>query len=84
MTNKALIAWTFCCLFISAASQAQDKAVLEIPIGDNSRIVYQLDKGTYNIIWKGKLVVQDAYASYQAGKAGDSRQAGKSVTGWGI
>jgi alpha-galactosidase len=63
-------------LFFSAAT-AQDQQVLNIPIGDNSRIVYQLDKGTYNIIWKGKLVVQDAYASYQADKAGDSRQAGK-------
>jgi alpha-galactosidase len=76
MTNKALIAWTFCCLFFSVAS-AQDQQVLEIPIGDNSRIVYQLDKGTYNIIWKGKLVVKNAYASYQADQAGDSRQAGK-------
>ncbi len=77
MRNKGLIAWTFCCLLISAASLAQDKTVPEIPIGDNSRIVYHLDKGTYNIIWKGKLIVQDAHASYQADRAGDSRQAGR-------
>lgn len=77
MRNKGLIACAFCCLFFSAALQAQDRQVLEIPIGYNSRIVYQLNKGEYSIIWNGKLIAEHVYASYQANKAGDSRSAGQ-------
>lgn len=78
MTNKALITVAIYCLSVFA-SQAQDQQVLEIPIGANSRIVYQLDKGEYSVIWKGKKIVEHAWASYQAGGAGDTRRAGKAT-----
>ncbi|MBO9633424.1 MAG: hypothetical protein J7578_09925 [Chitinophagaceae bacterium] len=76
MTNKGLIAMVFYCLFF-VTLQAQVRQVLEIPIGPNSRIVYQLDKGEYSVIWKGKTVVEHAYACYQSDRSGDSRRAGK-------
>jgi len=77
MANKGLIALAFCCMFFSAALKAQQE--LTIPLGTDSRIVYKLDKGVYDIIRNGKLLVQDASCSYDAGKVVDSRQLGKAT-----
>ena len=75
MTNKRRLVWAFSCLFLTVSSHAQQ--LLEIPIGDNSKIIYKLDKGQYDIFWNGKMIVQDAYAAYRADKAGDTRKGGK-------
>lgn len=53
------------------------QAELVIPLGNKSRIVYDLNKGEYDIIWNGKVSINNAYATYLAEKPGDSRKAGR-------
>lgn len=77
MSNKNLIvtALSFCLLCTTSAMAQQ--AELVIPLGNKSRIIYDLNKGVYDIIWNGRVSINKAHAAYQAGKPGDSRKAGK-------
>ncbi|WP_123864637.1 alpha-galactosidase [Chitinophaga barathri] len=77
MSYKNLIATVFSCGLLYAPPVMAQQAELIIPLGDKSRIVYDLNKGQYNITWNGKMMIKEAYAAYQAEKPGDSRKAGK-------
>lgn len=77
MSNRNLVAmvWSLCLLYTVPAMAQQ--AELVIPLGNKSRIVYDLNRGQYNVTWNEKVMIKEAYAAYQAEKAGDSRKAGK-------
>ncbi|GEP97590.1 alpha-galactosidase [Chitinophaga cymbidii] len=77
MSNRKLIATALSFFFLCAASASAQQPELVIPLGNKSRIVYDLERGQYDVIWNGKILIKDAYTLYQAEKAGDSRKAGK-------
>ncbi len=50
-------------------TQAQVK---DIPFGDEGHIQYDLDRGTYNVVIGGRIVIKDAYAVCRTGEHSDS------------
>ncbi|WP_346319298.1 hypothetical protein [Chitinophaga sp. YIM B06452] len=77
MPYRNLTAMIFSCCLLYTASAAAQQPKLVIPLGNKSSIVYDLDKGTYNVTWNGKVMIKAAYAVYQAERPGDSRKAGR-------
>jgi alpha-galactosidase len=55
MRTKLLI--LACCIGMAARAQ-----VKTLPLGNNSQIQYDLDKGTYQVIFHGNSVIRNAYA----------------------
>lgn len=54
------------------------KATLTMPLGKNSRLIYDLAKGSYAMVCGGRQLFSNAYAAWTAGtKTVDTRQAGK-------
>ncbi|MBN9385393.1 MAG: hypothetical protein J0H74_31840 [Chitinophagaceae bacterium] len=56
-----------CCLGLTASAQIKD-----IPFGDNNHIRYDLDRGSYDIVFNRRTVVKDAYAICRSGDRIDS------------
>ncbi len=79
MCYRNLTAMIFSSCLLCAAPAIAQQAELVIPLGNKSRIVYDLDRGQYNITWNGKIMIKEAYAAYQAERPGDSRKAGKAA-----
>ncbi|MGN7723070.1 alpha-galactosidase [Chitinophaga sp. 22620] len=79
MCYRNLTAMIFSFCLLCAAPAIAQQAELVIPLGNKSRIVYDLDRGQYNITWNGKIMIKEAYAAYQAARPGDSRKAGKAA-----
>ncbi|MET0462430.1 MAG: hypothetical protein ABW007_04735 [Chitinophagaceae bacterium] len=66
------------CALCCTSSLIAQKNVLTIPLGKNSRLVYDLSKGSYNMISQGRQLFANGYAAYSAGaKNSDTRQAGE-------
>jgi alpha-galactosidase len=64
-------------ILCGTSSLVAQKNVLTIPLGKNSRLVYDLNNGSYKMISQGHQLFTNGYAAYTAGiKNSDTRQAG--------
>jgi alpha-galactosidase len=70
------IATLTCC----TSSLIAQKKELIMPLGKNSRLVYDLQNGSYKMICEGRQVFSNAYAAWTAGnKTADTREAGNAT-----
>ncbi|MDO6431006.1 hypothetical protein Q4E93_10435 [Flavitalea sp. BT771] len=67
MKVKIVVSFLSCLVALTTLAQIKD-----IPFGDNSHIRYDLRKGTYDVIFKGRTVIKDAYAVCRSGDRADS------------
>ncbi|MBO9660400.1 MAG: hypothetical protein J7527_16380, partial [Chitinophagaceae bacterium] len=75
MSRFVLIAGTMISGVLPAYGQ---KTTLTMPLGKNSRLIYDLERGSYTMICSGRQLFSKAYAAWTAGTTScDTRLAGK-------
>jgi alpha-galactosidase len=57
MKDKIALSFLYCLLVLTTQAQIKD-----IPFGGNGHIQYDLDKGTYDVIFNGRRVIKNGYA----------------------
>jgi len=67
MKDKIALSFLSCLLALTTPAQIKD-----IPFGDNGHIRYDLGKGTFDVIYKARTVIKDAYAVCRSGDRADS------------